>query len=253
MDVISSQATITGYSAVLRAAQMAPRVFPMLTAPAGTLEPARVIIVGADVAGLQAIATARRLGARVEVCDARSAAVREKVESLGATMLVSADAEKPDGAGPDEEQKNDDKAALVEVLEECLGAADVVITTIGMPGITAPKLISETMVERMQPGSVIIDLAAESGGNCDLTVPGKTISHNGVQVDGPVNLASEAALHASVLYARSLLDVLDLLVDGEDVAINRDNEVIDATLLTHAGKLVHRDSIEIPADALTGD
>jgi NAD(P) transhydrogenase subunit alpha len=235
MDVLSSQATIAGYSAVLRAAQLAPRVFPMLTTPAGTLNPARVVVIGAGVAGLQAIATARRLGARVEVYEPGPIA-RETVESLGA-LLISADTAK------------DDQHPLHEKLTECLAGADVVISTVALPGISAPKLISETMLDDMRAGSVIVDLAAESGGNCELTVPGETMTHNGVVVDGPLNLASEAANHASVMYARSLLDVLDLVVDGESIVINRDSEVIDGILLTHDGKLVQRDVIDPPADA----
>ena len=247
MDVLSSQATIAGYSAVLRAAQLAPRVFPMLTTPAGTLNPARVVVLGAGVAGLQAIATARRLGAHVEVYEPGPIA-RETVESLGA-LLINADTAKVGGNGLDAKPAQDDQHPLPEKLAECLAGADVVISTVALPGISAPKLISATMLDDMQAGSVIVDLAAESGGNCELTVPGETIMHNGIVVDGPLNLASEAANHASVMYARSLLDVLDLVVDGESVVVNRNNEVIDGILLTHDGKLVQRDAIDPPADA----
>lgn len=251
MDVLSSQATIAGYSAVLKAAQLAPRMFPMLTTSAGTLDPARVVVLGAGAAGLQATATARRLGAHVEVYEPGSVA-RETVESLGAE-LISADAAKAADLAIAEASGSDDRHPGLERLTECLARADVVISTVALPGISAPKLISEPMLKRMQPGSVIVDLAAESGGNCELTVPGETVTHTGVIVDGPLNLASDTAHHASVMYAHSLLDVLDLLIDGENIVVDRDNEVIDGVLLTHAGKLVQRDAIDAPADADSGD
>lgn len=238
MDVLSSQATVAGYKAVLRAATLAPRLFPMLTTAAGTLRPAKVVIIGAGVAGLQAIATARRLGARVEAYDIRSAA-REQVESLGAKMIdtgVSAEGE----GGYARELTEDEIQQQADKLAEHLAKADAVISTAAIPGRPAPKIITEAMVENMAPGSVIVDLAAESGGNCMLTEPGNTVIHNGVIIDGPLDLASEAAIHASEMYARNLLNLLDLVIKEEKVNIDRQDEVVDGTLLTYQGQVVHK-------------
>ena len=237
MDVLSSQATVAGYKAVLRAATLTPRLFPMLTTAAGALKPARVIIIGADVAGLQAIATARRLGARVEayVTDADA---REQAESLGAKIIddrVSAE----DEEGNTRELTEEEKQQQIDKLTEHLAKADVVISTVTIPVGAAPKIITEDMIEGMTPGSVIVDLAAESGGNCVLTDPGTMVIHNGVLVDGPLNLASEAATHASEMYAHNLLSLLELLVEDENFKIDREDEVVDGTLLTYEGELVH--------------
>ena len=243
MDVLSSQATVAGYKAVLRAATLAPRLFPMLTTAAGTLRPARVVVIGAGVAGLQAIATARRLGARVEAYDIRSAA-REQVESLGAKMIdtgVNAEGE----GGYARELTEDEKKQQADTLAEHLAAADAVISTAAIPGRPAPKIITAAMVEAMQPGSVIVDLAAESGGNCELTQPGETKKVNGVIVDGPLNLASQAALHASEMYARNLINLLDLVVSEDGLNINLEDEVVAGTLLTHGGKLVHEQTAKL--------
>lgn len=245
MDVLSSQATVAGYKAVLRAATLAPRLFPMLTTAAGTLRPASVVIIGAGVAGLQAIATARRLGGRVEAYDIRSAA-REQVESLGAKMIdtgVSAEGE----GGYARELTDDEKQQQADKLAEHLAKADVVISTAAIPGRPAPKIITESMVEKMAPGSVIVDLAAESGGNCVLTDPGKTVVRNGVIVDGPLNLASEAAIHASEMYARNLMNLLDLVIKDKKVNIDREDEVVDGTLLTYQGEVVHKATAELRA------
>ncbi len=237
MDALASQATIAGYNAVLRAATLAPRLFPMLTTIAGTLKPARVIIIGAEVAGLQAIATARRLGARVEVYDT-GADAQEQVESLGAKIIdLRVNAEDEDGNA--RELTEEEKRQQVDKLAEHITKADVVISTISIPLRPAPKIITEVMVEGMKPGSVIVDLAAESGGNCALTDPGATVVRNGVLIDGPLNLASEAATHASEMYAHNLLKLLELLVDDETVKIDREDEVVNGTLLTHEGELVH--------------
>lgn len=245
MDVLSSQATIAGYQAALRAATLAPRLFPMLTTAAGTLRPATVIVIGTGVAGLQAIATARRLGARVEAWDSRSAA-REEVESLGAIMIdsgISATAESEDeGKGEDgdaRELTEEQDQQPADKLAEHLANADVVIATTDIPGRPAPIIITEAMVESMNPGSVIIDLVVDSGGNCALTEPGTTIVHNGVLIDGPLDLASGAAIHASEMYARNLLDLLELLVEDDTVKIDREDAVIEGTLLTYEGELVH--------------
>jgi NAD(P) transhydrogenase subunit alpha len=243
MDVLSSQATVAGYNAVLRAATLAPRLFPMLTTVAGVLKPARVIIIGADVAGLQAIATARRLGARVEVY-ATDADAQEQVESLGA-KIIDARLSAEDEDGNTRELTEEEKRQQTDKLAEHLAKADVVISTVTIPVGPAPKIITETMVEGMNPGSVIIDLAAESGGTCELTDPGTTVIHNGVLVDGPLNLASEAATHASEMYAHNLLSLLELLVEGENLKIDREDEVVKGTLLTYEGELVHEATAEL--------
>lgn len=245
MDVLSSQATVAGYKAVLRAATLAPRLFPMLTTAAGTLRPATVVIIGAGVAGLQAIATARRLGARVEAYDIRAAA-REQVESLGAKMIdtgISAEGE----GGYARELTDEEKQQQADKLAEHLAHADAVISTAAIPGRPAPKIITEAMVEGMAPGSVIVDLAAESGGNCVLTEPGTTVTRNGVLIDGPLNLASAAAIHASEMFARNLLNLLDLLVEDDNLKIDRQDEVVDGTLLTYEGELVHKATAELLA------
>ena len=257
MDVLSSQATVAGYNAVLRAATLAPRLFPMLTTVAGVLKPARVIIIGADVAGLQAIATARRLGARVEVY-VTDADAQEQVESLGAEIIDMAQASLSTGPrshllrvsaedeeGNTRELTEEEKQQQTDKLAEHLAKADVVISTVTIPVGSAPKIITETMIDGMNPGSVIIDLAAESGGNCVLTNPGTTVTHNGVLVDGPLNLASEAATHASEMYAHNLLSLLELLVEGENLKIDREDEVVEGTLLTYEGELVHEATAEL--------
>lgn len=243
MDVLSSQATVAGYKAVLRAATLAPRLFPMLTTAAGTLRPSSVVVIGAGVAGLQAIATARRLGARVEAYDIRSAA-REQVESLGAKMIdtgVNAEGEGGYARELTEAEKQQQAAKLAEHLAAC----DIVISTAAIPGRPAPKIISAAMVADMAPGSVIVDLAAESGGNCELTEPGKTVVANGVTVDGPLNLASQAPIHASEMYARNLVNLLDLMISEDTLKIDMEDEVIAGTMLTHQGKLVHQQTAKI--------
>ena len=237
MDVLSSQATVAGYKATLRAASLSPRLFPMLTTAAGTIKPSSVVVIGAGVAGLQAIATARRLGARVHAYDIRAAA-REQVESLGAKMIdtgVNAEAE----GGYARELTDDEKQQQADVLAEHLSRADAVISTAAIPGRPAPKIITRAMVEGMAPGSIIEDLAAESGGNCELTEPGQVVEHGGVLIDGPLNLPSSAALHASEMYARNLVNLLGLVLTDEGTTIDRDDEIIEGCLLTHGGELVH--------------
>ncbi len=245
MDVLSSQATVAGYEAVLRAASLAPRLFPMLTTAAGTLRPSTVVVIGAGVAGLQAIATARRLGARVEAYDIRAAA-REQVESLGAKMIdtgVNAQGEGGYARELTDEEKQQQAARLAEHLSRC----DVVISTAAIPGRPAPKIISRAMVEGMGAGAVIVDLAAESGGNCELTEPGKTLRHRGVTIDGPLNLASLAAIHASEMYSKNLLNLLELMVQNGQISINREDEVVAGCLLTHGGELVHAGTAKLLA------
>lgn len=242
MDVLSSQATVAGYEAVLRAASLSPRLMPMLTTAAGTLRPSTVVVIGAGVAGLQAIATARRLGARVEAYDIRAAA-REQVESLGAKMIdtgVNAEGE----GGYARELTADEKQRQADKLAEHLAKCDVVISTASVPGKPAPKIINRKMVENMQPGSLIVDLSAESGGNCELTEPGKTLHHNGVTIDGPLNLASVAAIHASEMLSKNLINLLDLMVKDDQLNIDRDDEVVAGCLLTHGGELVHETTVK---------
>jgi NAD(P) transhydrogenase subunit alpha len=246
MDVLSSQATIAGYEAVLRAAMLSPRLFPMLTTAAGTLRPATVIVIGAGVAGLQAIATARRLGARVEAYDIRSAA-REQVESLGAKMIdtgVNAEGE----GGYARELTEEEKQKQTDTLASHLAKCDVVISTASIPGRPAPKIISQQMVEGMLPGAVIVDLSAESGGNCELTEPGNSLQHNGVMIDGPLNLASQSAIHASEMYTKNLLNLLELMLDEDQLSIDREDEVIAGCLLTFGGELVHENTAKLLAN-----
>ncbi len=245
MDVLSSQATIAGYEAVLKAAMLSPRLFPMLTTAAGTLRPSSVVVIGAGVAGLQAIATARRLGARVEAYDIRAAA-REQVESLGAKMIdtgVNAEGE----GGYARELTEEEKQQQADKLAEHLAKADAVISTASIPGRPAPKIISRAMVEGMNSGAVIVDLSAESGGNCELTEPGSTVRHQGVIIDGPLNLASHAAIHASEMYTKNLLNLLELMVQDEQISINREDEVVEGCLLTHGGQLVHENTAKLLA------
>ena len=235
MDVLSSQAGMAGYKAVLIAAQLAPRFFPMLTTAAGTIRPSKVLIVGAGVAGLQAIATARRLGAQVEGFDVRPE-TREQIESLGAKFLDLGVSAKGEG-GYARELTEAERAEQQRLLAEHLRQIDVIVTTAAVPGRPAPKIISAQMVAGMKPGSVIVDLAAETGGNCELTRPGENIETGGVLVAGPVNLASMGALHASEMYARNVFNFLGLLLDANgQVVLDWNDELIAKTCLTHAGE-----------------
>ncbi len=235
MDVLSSQAGMAGYKAVLIAAQLAPRFFPMLTTAAGTIRPSKVLIVGAGVAGLQAIATARRLGAQVEGFDVRPE-TREQIESLGGKFLDLGVSAKGEG-GYARELTAEERVEQQTRLGEHLRNVDVIVTTAAVPGRPAPKIISAAMVAGMRPGSVIVDLAAETGGNCELTRPGETFDSNGVVVAGPLNLASMGALHASEMYARNVLNFLSLMLDKEGaLAIDWNDELIAKTCLAHGGE-----------------
>ncbi len=237
MDSLSSQATVAGYKAVLMAASLTPRFFPMLTTAAGTIRPSKVVVIGAGVAGLQAIATARRLGAQVEAYDIRPAA-REQVESLGAKMIdtgVNAEGE----GGYARELTDDEKQQQADVLAKHLAKADAVISTAAIPGRPAPKIISKAMVDGMKPGAVIVDLAAETGGNCELTEAGKTIHYEEKILHGPLNIASEAAFHASEMYAKNLLNLLTLMIEEGELKIDFDDDVIKGCLLTHNGNITH--------------
>jgi len=233
MDVLSSQAGMAGYKATLIAASRAPRFFPMLTTAAGTVRPARVLVVGAGVAGLQAIATARRLGAQVEGFDVRPE-TREQIQSLGARFLdlgVSAAGEGGYARALDE----DERALQQQRLGDHLRAIDVVICTAAVPGRRAPVILSADMVGGMLPGSVIVDLAAESGGNCALTVPGECIEHGGVVIDGPLNLASLGAAQASEMYARNLFNFVALFARDGQLAFDWEDELLAKTRWSAAG------------------
>ncbi|WP_141059551.1 NAD(P) transhydrogenase subunit alpha [Stenotrophomonas rhizophila] len=227
MDVLSSQAGMAGYKATLIAAQLAPRFFPMLTTAAGTIRPSRVLVVGAGVAGLQAIATARRLGAQVEGFDVRPE-TREQIESLGGKFLdlgVSAVGE----GGYARPLTDEERAEQQRRLGEHLRLVDVVICTAAVPGRPAPKIVSTAMVQGMKPGSVIVDLAAETGGNCEATRPGETIALGGVTVDGPLDLASRGAVHASEMYARNLYNFVALFLKDGAIAFDWDDELLAKT------------------------
>jgi len=239
MDGLSSQASLAGYKAVLIAANNLEKFMPMLTTAAGTIRPSQALIIGAGVAGLQAIATARRLGAVVEAYDVRSA-TREQVKSLGAKFVetgVSADGV----GGYARELTAEEKAKQQEALDARIGAADAVIATASVPGRKAPVIISKAAVERMRAGSVIVDIAAEQGGNCELTKAGETvISANGVKVIGPVNLAGTLAYNASEMYARNLLNFLKPAIDkAGELKIDWTDEVFAGAVLTHDGAIKH--------------
>jgi len=237
MDALSSQASIAGYKAVLIAASHLQKFLPMLTTAAGTIRPSQVLIIGAGVAGLQAIATARRLGAVVEAYDVRGA-TREQVKSLGARFVDTGVSAEGSG-GYARELTAAERAKQQEVLDGRIAAADAVISTAAVPGRPAPKIISRAAVERMRAGSVVVDIAAEQGGNCELTQAGEVIEHRGVRVVGPVNLAAELAYNASEMYARNLYNFLKpALVKGE-LAIDWSDEVFAQSCLTHGGEIKH--------------
>jgi NAD(P) transhydrogenase subunit alpha len=237
MDALSSQAAIAGYKAVLIGASHVQKFFPMLTTAAGTIRPAQVLVIGAGVAGLQAIATARRLGAVVEAYDVRSA-TREQVKSLGAKFVdtgVSADGT----GGYARELTAEEKAKQQEVLDSRIAAADVVITTASVPGRPAPKIISRAAVERMRAGSVVVDIAAEQGGNCELTRAGEVVEHNGVKIIGAVNLPGDLAYNASEMYARNLFNFLKPALAKGELAIDWNDEVFAQSCLVSNGEIRH--------------
>ena len=237
MDALSSQASIAGYKAVLIAASHLQKFLPMLTTAAGTIRPSQVLIIGAGVAGLQAIATARRLGAVVEAYDVRGA-TREQVKSLGARFVDTGVSAEGSG-GYARELTAEERAKQQEVLDARIAAADAVISTAAVPGRPAPRIISRAVVERMRAGSVVVDIAAEQGGNCELTRAGEVIEHRGVRVVGPVNLPAELAYNASEMYARNLYNFLKpALVKGE-LAIDWSDEVFAQSCLTHCGEIKH--------------
>jgi NAD(P) transhydrogenase subunit alpha len=240
MDALSSQANIAGYKGVLIASTEIGRFFPMLMTAAGTIRPATVLVLGAGVAGLQAIATARRLGAVVQGFDVR-AAVKEQVQSLGATFLEFDLGGDLEGAGGyAKELTAEQQARQQELMAEAIGKVDVVITTAAVPGRRAPILVTEQAVKLMRPGSVIVDLAAETGGNCELTEAGETVLRHDVKIVGPLNVPSTMAEHASQLYARNIESLLGLMIDDEGrLSLDFDDEVIAGACITRDGEIVH--------------
>jgi H+-translocating NAD(P) transhydrogenase subunit alpha len=244
MDALSSQAAVAGYKAVLIAANTLDRFLPMLTTAAGTIRPAQVLIIGVGVAGLQAIATAKRLGAIVEAYDVRSA-TKEQVKSLGAKFVETGVSAEGSG-GYARELTDEEKAKQQEVLDSRIAVAHAVITTASVPGRRAPRIVSRAAVERMQAGAVIVDLAAEQGGNCELTQAGQTIVHQGVKIVGPVNLPAQLAFHASEMYARNLYNFLKPALDQQgNLAIDWQDEVFAQSCLTHAGAIKHEPTLKL--------
>jgi proton-translocating NAD(P)+ transhydrogenase subunit alpha len=239
MDALSSQANISGYRAALIGAQELGRFYPMLMTAAGTIRPATVLVLGAGVAGLQAIATARRLGAVVQGFDVRSA-VKEQVESLGAHFLEFDLGGDLEGAGGyAKELTAEQQHRQQELMAEAIGKVDVVITTALVPGRRAPILVTEQAVKLMKPGSVIVDLAGEAGGNCELSVPGETVVKYGVKILAPLNVPSTLAEHASQLYARNIQALLELMIDDGALKLDFDDEVIAGACITRGGEIVH--------------
>ena len=240
MDVLSSQANIAGYRAAVMAALELDRYFPLLMTAAGTVKPAKVVIIGAGVAGLQALATARRLGAVVEVSDIRPE-VEEQVESLGGHFIPLPETEEDGsgGGGYAKEMTADFLRRQREILKEHLSTANAVITTAAVPGKPAPKLVGADMVEVMQPGTVIIDLAAERGGNCELTRADEEVTSGGVRILGPTSLAAGMAHDASMLYARNLLALVKHLTGEDGIQIDAEDEIVGGMLLTHGGQVRH--------------
>lgn len=238
MDALSSQATVAGYKAVLMAANHLPKFLPMFTTAAGTIRPGRALVLGAGVAGLQAIATARRLGAIVEAFDVRPA-VKEQVESLGATFLEAEDEVTAEGEGGYAAELSEDQHKKeLELIAGAIVHADIVITTAQIPGRDAPLLITEDMVKAMRSGSVIVDLASESGGNCAVTRSGETVVAHGVQVMGPVNLASSVSVHASQMYSKNIVTLVGEFVGEEGgVELDFENDVVGPATVTHAGEV----------------
>jgi NAD(P) transhydrogenase subunit alpha len=241
MDVLSSMATLSGYKAVLMGASAAQRIFPMLMTAAGTLQPARILIMGVGVAGLQACATAKRLGGIVEAYDVRPAA-REQIISVGAKPIeLDLDTDESEGAGGyAKEQGEDFLRRQRELLTAVVAEQDIIITTAAIPGAKSPILVTEDMVKAMKPGSVIVDLAAERGGNCDLTEQGKTVIAHGVTILGPENVPSELAYHASQMYGKNMQTLLELILDDQgNLNLDFNDEIIAGTVVAHNGEVPH--------------
>ncbi|UCF68146.1 MAG: Re/Si-specific NAD(P)(+) transhydrogenase subunit alpha [Acidobacteriota bacterium] len=253
MDTLSSMATVAGYKAVLLAAEALPRMFPLLMTAAGTVAPAHVLIIGAGVAGLQAISTARRLGAVVNAYDVRPA-VKEQVESLGAKFVeLDLDTQAAEDAGGYAKALGEEfYRRQRELMGEVIAHNEVVITTAAVPGKKAPVLVTAQMVRGMSPGSVIVDLAAERGGNCELTRPNETVVEHGVTIIGPVNLPASVPFHASQMYAKNLTNLIELFVKDGKMDLDVDDEIVQGTMVTRGGRVVHPAVCEllgIPAPA----
>ena len=248
LDALSSQATVSGYKAVLIAADHLPKFFPMLMTAAGTVPPARVFVLGAGVAGLQAIATARRLGAVVSAFDTRPV-VREQVQSLGATFVeLALDVEEgEDARGYARELTEAQVAQQQALVAKTVSESDVVITTALVPGRPAPRLVTADGVASMRPGSVIVDLAAETGGNCELTEPGQVVVRDGVTIVGTLNLPSTMPQHASQMYARNITSLLQLIVKDGELVLDFEDEIVADACITHEGRIVSRLLQEAPA------
>ncbi|MEB8431145.1 NAD(P) transhydrogenase subunit alpha [Cocleimonas sp. KMM 6892] len=244
MDVLSSQAAIAGYKAAIMGADIAPRFFPMLTTAAGTIRPSKVIVIGVGVAGLQAIATAKRLGAVVEAYDVRPE-TKEQIESLGAKAIelkISAVGK----GGYARELSAEEREQQQQELATYIAQADVLITTAQVPGKPAPKIIPQSTVEGMKEGAVIIDLAAEGGGNCALTKPGETIKHGSVVIHGPLDVASQVPIHASEMFAKNLFNFTQLLIDESGNYVpNYEDEIVIGALLTKDGEVMHEGTVEL--------
>lgn len=243
MDVLSSQSNLAGYKAVVNAAALFEQAMPMMMTAAGTVPPARVFVMGAGVAGLQAIATAKRLGAIVTATDVRPAA-KEQVQSLGGKFIAVEDDEFKEAetsAGYAKEMSDEYKRKQAELIAEHVKSQDIIITTALIPGRPAPELVSADMVNSMGAGSIIVDLAAERGGNCALTKPGETVDHKGIKIIGTTNMAGELAVNASSLYARNLYTFVETMIDKEQksLAVNWEDEIITGTLISKDGAIVH--------------
>lgn len=247
MDVLSSQAAVAGYKAAIMGSDLCTRFFPMLTTAAGTIRPAKVLVIGAGVAGLQAIATARRLGAMVEAYDVRSA-TKEQVESLGAKFIdmgIKAEGE----GGYARELTDEEKQKQQEILAKHVGQSDVVITTAAIPGRPSPKILPATMVEGMKAGAVVIDLAAEGGGNCELTKAGETITHNAVVIHAPLNVPSQVPFHASEMFAKNVYNFLEPMISEAQFKPDWEDEIVASSVLTHAGEVKHAATAKLLQEA----
>jgi len=241
MDVLSSQSNLSGYMAVIKAASEYGRIFPMMTTAAGGISPAKVLIMGAGVAGLQAVATAKRLGAIVSVFDVRAVA-KEQVESLGGKFIeVKSDEDGSSGAGYAKEMSEEYKQKQKQLIHDTLKKSDIVITTALIPGRAAPILITKEMIDDMRMGSVIVDIAANSGGNCEGTKANEVVQYNGVKIIGAGNLPSEVAAESSRLYSKNLYNFIEYITNKEfkEISFDLDDEIVKACLLTHGGKIIN--------------
>jgi NAD(P) transhydrogenase subunit alpha len=251
MDVLSSMATLAGYRSVLLGAEAAPRILPMLMTAAGTLQPARVLIMGVGVAGLQACATAKRLGAVVEAYDVRPAA-REQIISVGATPVeLDLPTESSEGAGGYAKKQSEEFLRMQrEQMTEVVARQDIIITTAAIPGAKSPILVTEDMLKAMKAGSVLVDLAAERGGNCESTQMGKTVVAHGVTIVGPENLASDVAFHASQMYGNNIQTLLELILEEGQINLDFEDEIVAGTVIAHAGEVPHpymRKLLDLPS------